>query len=79
MIACDRISNSFDTLWMSLLAARKKIKDPIKNEGAGMATLYVNFSDAQGQIEDYHANRTTYLLFCTTSETEGEDVHVKLV
>ena len=31
------------------------------------------------ELEGYHANRTTNKMFCTTSETEGEDVHVKLV
>ena len=30
-------------------------------------------------LEAYQANRATNLMFCTTSETEGEVVHVKLV
>ena len=36
---------------MDVLAIYKYEEDPIKNEGARMvATLYINFSDAQGQI-----------------------------
>ena len=36
---------------MSVLVICKKEEDPIKNEGARVnTTLYINFSDAQGQI-----------------------------
>ena len=43
-------SNSVETLWLSSLSARIK-KNPIKNEGARLATrLHVDFSDVQGQI-----------------------------
>ena len=31
------------------------------------------------ELEDYHANRTTNWVFCTTSKTEGEVGPVKLV
>ena len=31
------------------------------------------------KVEGYHANRTTNLMFCTTSKTEGEVGAVKLV
>ena len=30
------------------------------------------------KFEGYHVNRTTNLMFCTTSETEGEVARVKL-
>ena len=36
---------------MGLLVACKNEEDPIKNEGARMVTtLFINFSDAQGQL-----------------------------
>ena len=36
---------------MGLLFACKNEKDPIKNEGARVVTtLFINFSDAQGQL-----------------------------
>ena len=36
---------------MSFLVACKNKEDPIKNEGARLvATLFINFSDAQGQL-----------------------------
>ena len=36
---------------MGLLVACKNEEDPIKNEGARVVTtLYINFSDAQGQL-----------------------------
>ena len=36
---------------MDVLVTCKYEKDPIKNEGARvLTTLYINFSDAQGQI-----------------------------
>ena len=35
---------------MVVLVTCKNEEDPIKNEGAGVFTLYINFSDAQGQI-----------------------------
>ena len=36
---------------MGLLVAYKNEEDPIKKEGARVvATLFINFSDAQGQI-----------------------------
>ena len=35
---------------MGLLVACKTEEDPIKNEGARVVTLFINFSDAQGQI-----------------------------
>ena len=45
VIRSGRNSNSF------VLVTCKNEEDPIKNEGARLATrLYVDFSDAQGQI-----------------------------
>ena len=35
---------------MGLLVACKNEEDPIKNEGARVTTLFINFSDAQGQL-----------------------------
>ena len=36
---------------MVVLVTCKKEEDPIKNEGASVfTTLYINFSDAQGQV-----------------------------
>ena len=36
---------------MGLLVACKNEEDPIKNEGARVVTtLFINFSDAQGQV-----------------------------
>ena len=36
---------------MGLLNACNNEEDPIKNEGArGVTTLFINFSDAQGQL-----------------------------
>ena len=35
---------------MVLLLTCKNKEDPIKNEGARVFTLYIDFSDAQGQI-----------------------------
>ena len=36
---------------MSLLVACKNEEDPIKNDGANVVTtLFINFSDAQGQL-----------------------------
>ena len=50
LVGSDKISNLSETLWLSLFSAKKE-KDPIKNEGARVfTTLYINFSDAQGQI-----------------------------
>ena len=50
LVRSGRISNSFEILWMSSLpASMKKIRS--KNEGARVVTtLYINISDAQGQI-----------------------------
>ena len=50
MVGSGQISNSSTTLWLSSLPAKNE-EDPIKNEGARVfTTLYINFSDAQGQI-----------------------------
>ena len=35
---------------MGLLVACKNEKDPIKNEGARVVTLFIDFSDAQGKL-----------------------------
>ena len=50
LVRSGRLSNLSEMLWMSLLpASMKKIRS--KNRGARVfTTLYVNFSDAQGQI-----------------------------
>ena len=47
-VRSGQISNSVETLWLSSLPAKE---DLIKNRGARVfTTLYINFSDAQGQI-----------------------------
>ena len=49
MVLYGQISNSVETLWLSSLPA--KMKKMIKNRGARVfITLYINFSDALGQI-----------------------------
>ena len=50
LVRSGRILNSFETLWLSLLPA--KIKNTrLKMKGARVFTkLYINFSDAHGQI-----------------------------
>ena len=51
MVGSGQISNSSKTLFMVVLVTCKTEEDPIKNEGARVfTTLYINFSDAQGQI-----------------------------
>ena len=35
---------------MGLLVVSKNEEDPIKNEGGVVTTLFMNFSDAQGQL-----------------------------
>ena len=35
---------------MSLLVGCKNEEDPIKNEGARVVTVFINFSDSQGQL-----------------------------
>ena len=50
MVGSGQISNSSKTLWLSSLPAKNE-EDPITNDGARVfTTLYINFSDAQGQI-----------------------------
>ena len=49
LVRSGRISNSSEMLWMSSLpASMKKIR--LKYIGARVFTLYINFSEAQGQI-----------------------------
>ena len=51
LVRSGRISNSYEMLWMSSLPQCQYEEDPIKNRGARVCTtLYINFSDAQGQI-----------------------------
>ena len=48
LITCK---NKEDLLVIDVLVTCKKEEDPIKNEGPRVfTTLYINFSDAQGQI-----------------------------
>ena len=50
LVRSNQISNSAETLCLSSLPAKNE-EDPIKNRGARVfTTLYINFSDAQGQI-----------------------------
>ena len=50
MVRSGQISNLSKTLWLSSLPAKNE-EDPIKKESARVfTTLYINFSDAQGQI-----------------------------
>ena len=49
LVRSGRISNPYEILWMSSLPASMKRSN--KNDGARvLTTLYINFSDAQGQI-----------------------------
>ena len=49
-VRSGQIYNSSKTLWLSSLPAKMK-EDPIKNSGARVfTTLYINFSDVQGQL-----------------------------
>ena len=51
LVRSGRISNSSEILFINVLVTCKYEEDPIKNRGARVfTTLYVNFSDAQGQI-----------------------------
>ena len=51
MVRSNRILNSSKTLWLSLLPAKmKKIQSKMKALARVFTTLYINFSDAQGQI-----------------------------
>ena len=51
MVGSGQILNSSETLWSSSLLEKKNEKDPIENVGARVfTTLYIKFSDAQGQI-----------------------------
>ena len=50
IVVSARISNSFETSWLSSLPAKIK-EDPIRNDGSGVfTTLCIDCSDAQGQI-----------------------------
>ena len=50
MVGSGRISNLSETLWLSSLPLKNK-EDLIENAGARvLTTLYINFSDVQGQI-----------------------------
>ena len=50
LVRSGRISNSSEMLWMSLITCKYE-EGPIKNTGARVfTTLYINCSDAQGQI-----------------------------
>ena len=57
MVRSCQISNSAEILWVSLLPARiKKIQSKI--EGARVVTtLFIDFSDAQGQLTRQSWNR----------------------
>ena len=49
-VRSSQISNSFKTLMVVLLTCKNEV-EPIKNRGARVfTTLYINFSDMQGQI-----------------------------
>ena len=51
MVQSGQISNSSEMLYMDVLVTCQYEEDPIKNRGARVFTrLYINFSDAQGQI-----------------------------
>ena len=52
MVGSVRISNPFKILWFSWFTCKNE--DQNKNEGNRVATsLYINFSDAQGQLTLY--------------------------
>ena len=51
-MALSPIWSNFELVqvFMVFLVTCQNEKDPIKNEGTRVFTLYINFSDAQGQI-----------------------------
>ena len=75
LVRSGPISNSFEMLWMFLLPARMtKIRS--KKEGTRVSTtLYINFSDAQGQITPESVvvsgrNLNSFKLSCMSSLPE---------
>ena len=70
---------------MSLIVACKKEEDPIKNEGARMVTtLFINFSDAQGQLtpksvmESCRNSNPSKLLWLVLLSARMKKIHPKM-
>ena len=72
MVASGRISNTSETLWLSSLTAKmKKILSKIKSARV-VTRLYIEFSDAQGQITPESVvvsgrNVNSFKLLCMSS------------
>ena len=70
---------------MSFLVACKNEEDPIKNEGARVVTtLFIDFSDAQGQIalksamESCRNSNSSKLLWLVLLPARMKNIHSKL-
>ena len=70
---------------MGLLVACKKEEDPIKNEGARVViTLFINFSDAQGQLtpksvmESCRNSNPSKLLWLVLLSARMKKIHSKM-
>ena len=69
---------------MSVLVACKNEGDPIKNEGAREVTLFIDFSDNQGQLtpksrmESCRNSNPTKLLWLTLLPARMKRIHWKM-
>ena len=70
---------------MDFLVACKKKEDPIKNEGARVVTtLFINFSDAQGQLtpksvmESCQYSNLSELLWLVLLSSKMKKIHPKM-
>ena len=70
---------------MSLLVTCKKKEDPIKNDGARVvSTLFITFSDAQGQLtpksvmESCRNSNSYELLWLVLLSARMKKIHLKL-
>ena len=70
---------------MGLLVACKNEEDPIKNEGARVVTtLFINFSDAQGQLtpksakESCRNSNSSKLLWLVLLSAKIKKIHLKM-
>ena len=67
-----RLNFKLSPNFMVFLATCKNEEDPIKNEGARVfTTLYINFSDAQGQITDELIQAFMYVLVTCKNENDS--------
>ena len=80
LVRSGRISNSSEMLWMSSLPASMK-KTRLKIEAIVFTILYINFSDAQGQITlagcPLHFGAIYIFLIFSNNNSKGEKKTVK--